>query len=313
MILNFLFLPVIFLIGAIISWQDFKTHKIRNKWIILGLVFGIIVYFLFFLWNLLGKSPVSNDYILKVIINAVISLFIAYAMWYFNLWPAGDAKLFFLFSFLLPLTYYRNSYLPLFPSFALLINIFIIALFSLFILSILYFIKNFSFSQQITIQSAIIKLKLITPLFFKKVIGILLIFIFFLGIKKIFEKFIFHINIGFYYNGLLMFFIFIGFYFLKKIFKNVIKNQYFILSIAIIPIIIFLGCNSFLLNRNEIISSFKSFLLFFVLFDLFRFFLYTYTEKSEEKYLPVAFFMFLGIILTIWVKGSILSFLSLNF
>jgi hypothetical protein len=49
-------------------------------------------------------------------------------MWHWNAWSAGDAKLFALFSFLLPLRFYSNTYLSYFPSFALLINIFVIAL-----------------------------------------------------------------------------------------------------------------------------------------------------------------------------------------
>ncbi|MDI6605604.1 MAG: hypothetical protein QME65_00430, partial [Candidatus Omnitrophota bacterium] len=41
------------------------------------------------------------------------------------IWAAGDAKLFIVYTLLIPLDYYSKSYLPYFPSFTLLLNIFI--------------------------------------------------------------------------------------------------------------------------------------------------------------------------------------------
>jgi hypothetical protein len=61
-------------------------------------------------------------------------------MWRWKVWSAGDAKLFALFSFLLPLKFYSNTYLSYFPSFALLLNIFTIALFVFLIMLIWNFV-----------------------------------------------------------------------------------------------------------------------------------------------------------------------------
>ena len=135
MIIDILFLPVLFFIGAIASYQDFYCGKIKNKWIILGLVWGGGVFAVFTTWNLAAnflldiwriQLPVILwAYILKVLLNALIALAAGYFLWYFDVWAAGDAKLFFIFALLLPLKYYWRSALPYFPSAVLLINTFI--------------------------------------------------------------------------------------------------------------------------------------------------------------------------------------------
>jgi Flp pilus assembly protein protease CpaA len=136
MILNYLFLPMIFLIGLITSYQDFRYGKIKNKWIILGLAWGLGIYLFFLIWGLAIEPIISFSYIFNVFVNGFIALIVGYLLWYFNFWSAGDAKLFALFAFLLPLEYYWRTVLPYFPSFVLLINIFIPVL-------VFYLIKYF--------------------------------------------------------------------------------------------------------------------------------------------------------------------------
>ncbi len=162
MIFNILFLPFVFFLGLITSYQDTKYGKVKNKWIILGLSWGLIVIVFFFAWyfvaspitryyyfeiqNLPDDSPapvftVSLGYLSRVMTNAIIALVLSYLMWRFGAWAAGDAKLFAVYALLIPLEYYWKSYLPYFPSFVLLINIFIPIFLYLLIRSIIYFIK----------------------------------------------------------------------------------------------------------------------------------------------------------------------------
>ena len=61
MLIDILFLPVIFFIGLVTSWEDFCFGKIKNKWIILGLVYGITILAGLFLWNFIAE-PVSHFY-----------------------------------------------------------------------------------------------------------------------------------------------------------------------------------------------------------------------------------------------------------
>jgi len=119
--------------------------KIRNKWIVLGLGYGLAVIFLFFVWGLIAQSvaefyyssvkhlpsgspapifTVQAIYLKTVLINFLIAVIVGFLMWYFSAWSAGDAKLFLVFALLLPLEYYHKTFLPFFPSFVLLVNIF---------------------------------------------------------------------------------------------------------------------------------------------------------------------------------------------
>lgn len=146
MLFDYLFLPVLFLIGLITAFQDLCYGKIKNKWIILGLAYGLLVLAGFFLWNqvahpvsiyyyqhIKGLEPnspmpvftVSNQYLQTTVINFLLAVGVGFLMWFMKAWSAGDAKLFFVFALLLPLKYYSKSFLAFFPSFALLINIFI--------------------------------------------------------------------------------------------------------------------------------------------------------------------------------------------
>jgi len=162
MVFNILFLPLLFFIGIITSYEDFKYGKVRNKWILLGLFWGLGVIFFFVIWYFIA-SPVTHfyyfdilqlpddsqvsvftvniDYLGRVILNTVIALVTAFLMWRFNAWAAGDAKLFIVYSMLIPLVYYWKSYLSYFPSFVLLINIFIPIFVYLLIVSFLYYLK----------------------------------------------------------------------------------------------------------------------------------------------------------------------------
>ena len=63
-------------------------------------------------------------YAAKVLANAGLALIAGFLMWWFGLWAAGDAKMFAVLAFLLPLSTYRNAYMPLFPAYVLLFNTF---------------------------------------------------------------------------------------------------------------------------------------------------------------------------------------------
>ncbi|PIZ69526.1 MAG: hypothetical protein COY10_01325 [Candidatus Portnoybacteria bacterium CG_4_10_14_0_2_um_filter_43_36] len=163
-IFDILFLPAVFFIGLITSYEDVKYGKVRNKWIKLALFWGLAVIIFFYLWYLIA-APVSRFfyfqvlghpadsspaiftvlpiYLSKIVLNAAVSLVVAFLMWRAGAWAAGDAKLFFVYALLLPLKYYWKSYLPIFPSFVLLINIFIPVFAYLLLRSVFYNAKYF--------------------------------------------------------------------------------------------------------------------------------------------------------------------------
>lgn len=127
-LINLLFLPAILFIGAITSYEDFTISKIRNKWIVLGLLYPVFCYSLLYLLvfvKLIDYGGINNAYIVSKLVNTAIGIAVAYGIWRFGAWSAGDAKLFIAYTLLIPLDFYSKGYIKFFPSLILLFNIFI--------------------------------------------------------------------------------------------------------------------------------------------------------------------------------------------
>src|SRR3989339_703616 len=205
--LDIFILPIIFLIGIVASIEDIRTGKIRNKWIIFGLVYGIIIYTMLFFWNELTLP---------------ISFVFGFLLWREGVVAAGDVKLFFVFSFLLPTKYYWKSYLPLFPSFALLVNIFVIILVFILCRSLFCFFLKFKndrravFLQSQKRRSFSIKKQVV------QTIGMLSIFLLFFWIKHWINSYL-GLDIGKYQYLFLVLMIM----FSRKITKALFKNNNF--------------------------------------------------------------------------------------
>jgi hypothetical protein len=122
--MDFLLLPIIFILGAVTSLDDLRIGKVKNKYLIYGIAGGIICYVLLTVKIIFFHAP--NSFPVAIFLkNVAISCLVSFFIWYFGFWSAGDAKLFMLFSFLVPLDYYGPSYpIPNFPSFILLANAF---------------------------------------------------------------------------------------------------------------------------------------------------------------------------------------------
>lgn len=124
----FIFLGIL---GLATSLEDLRTQKIRNAWIIATVAFTFWFYLLMFILFRDRYDDLATQIAGDVLVNGAISLAVGFAFWKLGLWPPGDGKLFFAYALLLPLGYYSHGYLPYFPSLALLINAFAVALFYL--------------------------------------------------------------------------------------------------------------------------------------------------------------------------------------
>lgn len=112
------------LLGAVTSYEDMRARKIKNKWILASLGFMFFFYVFVFLADDTLNASIREDIARDILLNGALSLGAGFALWKANIWPPGDAKLFFAYALLVPLPFYNNGYLPYFPSLALLINIF---------------------------------------------------------------------------------------------------------------------------------------------------------------------------------------------
>ena len=119
------FLAAIILIGLFTSYEDIKEGKIRNKYIILALIYTLLAYVFIITIYYFGGVPIRAEYFIEFIINGVIALLVGFLLWYSRVWTAGDGKLFFAYSLLVPLSAYSFGYIKYFPSLVILINTFL--------------------------------------------------------------------------------------------------------------------------------------------------------------------------------------------
>ncbi|MBW3020203.1 A24 family peptidase [Candidatus Woesearchaeota archaeon] len=101
-------LSLFLVLGIYFSYYDHKYSKIPNKTLLLG-------FFLAFIINLIYFDKL-------IFLNLLISTIIGFLLWKFNIWGAGDGKLFILFSFIIPLEFYPKKY---YETLTLLINSFL--------------------------------------------------------------------------------------------------------------------------------------------------------------------------------------------
>lgn len=133
-ILDLAFIPALALICGATSLSDLREGKIRNAWIIGGLAWAAAVYGALTLSRFAG-SELTEPLVLNTLfggswlrllfltgLNSLFALVCGFLLFHFELWSAGDAKLFFVLTLLLPLKYYFRHYIPVFPAFNLFLN-----------------------------------------------------------------------------------------------------------------------------------------------------------------------------------------------
>ncbi|MFH1671260.1 MAG: hypothetical protein ABH889_00580 [Candidatus Portnoybacteria bacterium] len=310
MIFNILFLPVLFFIGVITTYEDFRFGKVRNKWILLSLSWGLGILVFFLIWYFIAPSithffspdapvfTVNPSYILRVLLNAALSLIIAFLMWRGGAWAAGDAKLFFIYALLLPLGYYQNSYLPVFPSFALMINIFIPVFLYLLLRSILFygkFLYTKFFQPQLKKEKSLKekeearkkrKKAVIERL---KAMGVLVIV--FVNIFLIFNFLQEPINKYFSFNiSSFQAFVFAGIIIFRRVFSDLFKNPIVIKS-SIVLLILILAYGSFVSFSSTWILFLKMIrlmLIFMAAFTLLASLIDFYVSRTGTRRIKVS-------------------------
>lgn len=106
-------LIAIIVFGFINSYTDIKSAKIKNVLIILMIAAGLVLNFYF------------NSFTTDTVLNSLISIGLGFMLFYYNYWSAGDAKLFFAFTLLVPISIYHFGKVSFFPSISILINSFV--------------------------------------------------------------------------------------------------------------------------------------------------------------------------------------------
>ncbi len=128
LILPWGYLAAFVFLGIYASISDFKTRRVPNSLFLSAYVFVIIGYaVLLLVWPF--DSPSRLEYSKFIFIHFFLSLIMAIAFWYRRIWPAGDAKLFFLMSLILILIRPNLRGFPYWAALQMMINTFIPAIF----------------------------------------------------------------------------------------------------------------------------------------------------------------------------------------
>jgi hypothetical protein len=311
--LDLFFLIPLFIIGIICSVSDIKYGKIKNLWIGIGFIWVTLLYsYLALKATVLSPNTNNVHYLLGMVTNGLLAIIIGFCMWSFKLWAAGDAKLFSLFAFLVPLNFYNNSYIPYFPALDLLTNTFCLIIFflaleaSFFNLKELFLNKKIGFPQKRLDFMAVAKTYL---LYLTLLIGM---------------RFIMAPLTGFFSHYLqnealilltLLIFVFRGF-----LFGPLLKNK--LATWAMIALTA--GYVIYLVIQHEtatLLSTIKTAIIYMTVIRILTYFIDRHIERealvkieAEKKiklYKTFAFapFMLAGFIATLLAKGSLIAFL----
>lgn len=310
--LSVFYFPIIFYIGITTSINDWRTRKIKNKVLINGYLAGFFVFVLLIIWSLLINpssffyiniveyipipkfflQTVKFDFFLKTISNSLVAIVLSFLMWKYKIMAAGDAKLFALFAWLIPSSYYWRSYLVVFPSFALLVNIFFAVLIAFICRSFYFTLRHLDLvfnKNNLSIFLSSLK-KILTIDYIKKLknkmwVFYLIIFIF-LIIQNINTYFSYSPGgkFGVYQGYLMVFFIVFRAQIIDTLKKNIIKQSFFsILIINLILSFIDSPLNLFLYLLHVSIIM----ICFLIIFDILIRTINFYLKNSSVQKIPV--------------------------
>ncbi|MBI2134884.1 hypothetical protein HYU09_02760 [Candidatus Woesearchaeota archaeon] len=264
-VLTMLLLPALLFVGIVTSYEDIKIGKIRNKWIILALVYSLAAVLLTIVLLYMQNEPISSFYIKQYFTNMAFALFVGLLIWLSNLWSAGDAKLFLAYAALIPLSFYQFGYINYFPSFIVMINTFTPFL--------IFYLYRILFKTSTKLKLNIVKNAMKPKFLFES-----LIFIFaFIWLGRLIALYFIESIPVLNNMFVILLFMLFAFYILKNALKANLRNLSITLSILAIissPEIIF---TSQFLKTYALVSLLFLFIRYFILnlsFELFSYPIY---------------------------------------
>lgn len=285
--MNIYFYSLIVLTGILSIYTDIGERKIKNVHLFIVCCSALLLYFILFLS---GNLKISAH----LILNPIAGLAIGFLFYLSGFWKAGDAKLFFTYSLLLPINYY-SPILPL-SCFTLFINTFLISFLFLLPLSIYGIIHN---KTEIFNKAALTK----AGLFFGQTFLITLCLSW--VIQPIAAFFPFKNNI--FLNFVLLF----GGYSIIYKFISIVRNKILIIVIVFAG----LGLRYVIMPDFFSFSSIADYLKYTLLYSAIFYLLssITHLEEKEPMRIPFSPFVFLGALLTntgffLWVIKFALVF-----
>lgn len=262
------------LITAILTIKtDISEKKIYNSH--LSLV-GILTLLGYLVVLTSQKSPISFN---NFIINLTLSLSIGFAFYLKDMWRAGDAKLFFIYSLLIA-TKETNPVIPI-PCIELFFNMFLLG--GLFLV------------PSIAITTVRKRNTLLTNITIKKIIySIIKTFMVTLGLSWLVFPIlhVFEIKGGIFINSLILY---LSFRLLYKFF-SLIKNRTIFILVFLAGFILRFILIPKSLNIYQLFNYLKLIIIFSIIYYPAKIFIES--EKEKTNRVPYAPFMFLGAVLS---------------
>lgn len=316
------FFPGIILLGIISSYTDIKSGKIKNVHLCYAFIYLFFVFSYLFL-----RDFVDLSFLMRSFANFFISLIIGIILWNYGFWTSGDAKIFATYSFLVPLTIYKNASIVFFPSLDMLINTFVPVIISyflawffkpnlkskkkeffqilkpknvfrtfVFLFSIMWISKMFVLKDPLFNMIFLLAALIILKRFFDR--GLIYILFFVSILRLFFDGSVYSMR---FLEDFVLFFLFwlvINYIINKKNFSGFVKKiKLKDLKEGMVPLSkkIYTEIKSEGLNKKELKKAQLS-----------------YRGSIEIKdTLPFAPFLFMGVLLTIMLNGNIVSFFFL--
>lgn len=292
---EYLFIALAIALGLIVMIEDFKIDKIRNKWIKLALLIGILLYLLQMIYLILTSQVIVLTNYGQIIFNTLIAFVLGFTLWHFKLWSGGDAKLFTLFVFLIPSSFYEKFFFIYWPPLNLLINITIPIFIYLIIKFLLYpfqlLIKHVKHPQLLKeyfrnykIKNKIDKKKIRE--FLDTALSFLIILIFFQLLRNRLGELV-----SPYLGGLMIaFYFFMGFIVFQPLRKLLQKKVYLV---SILVILYFVA--GFIFFRGLVFNDLHRLLALQFIFMLSYYYIFKYSKalimflynSAEVKMIPV--------------------------
>ncbi len=123
-LLDYVNILLILFFGWKTSEEDIKYGRIRNDYVLLMIFLGLVLFILKVVIYLIFAGVPNKFYIVDYLTNLLLMTFFVFSLWKGKLLNAGDSKLLIAYSALIPINFYKYGYVRFFPGTALLINVF---------------------------------------------------------------------------------------------------------------------------------------------------------------------------------------------
>jgi len=282
-------LIIILLLGLITSYEDLKDGKVRNKWL---LVFSGFCALLLIVEWIGGHKPDFKNEVFYISINSLCAFLTGYAVWKARIWPPGDAKLYAAYAFIIPLEFYEKGYLPYFPAFALIINIFIVALvYMLLHLSIILLSSTYAMEVPLSKRLGLRLGEALGkwPEYFWAIAGVMPIFFFF----QIVGKFVTAYVQGFGRYYVVLYYIFLLYIFPRALRLTSGKARYLLAILAAAFLLLSISCDVFVFGKPLFAAAvnaknaIESYMIMFIVYAAGRRIFSEYLKGTEENVVKV--------------------------